>query len=260
MNKFNALFKKAEQYIRIELIFITLGILLFGSYIIVIGAIYLKNTSEAIVINIGTEIMGIALTYFLIQLYIDTQRERNRKKIQEIAFTKLKEPLNNQFILFFEIYKSSLDPNTNFDTSFVKPKVSVQWFFSKDYKDQLRHFDSQKKYGSTQKKWQEYLTENTSISKEFGTVLDRYAVYFTKEQIDSLEIYYKSEFYQRLLIEPTKNIDFSEEDVRFEFQSYINNFIQITMEFNKINEIVISKFDDILWSNNRDPKFGSARI
>ena len=92
---------------------IAIILLLIAIIVVIFGSICFDGTAESIIINIATEAIGIALTYFLIDWFISNENEKNRERIQKIAINSIRNSLFEHFVILFEIYKVSSDKLEN---------------------------------------------------------------------------------------------------------------------------------------------------
>lgn len=220
-------------------------------------------------LNLTTEIMGILLVVLLIDRVISINQENERQRCQKIAFQQLRIPLLNNFILLFNIFKSSVQvkPDKNY--------INVSDLFDDLYFDQITFFDFSKPAPvAPSTNWFNYLSKDCSEFKEnINRTVDKYSFCLEPDVIDLMEEIINSSFISFILQAPSiPEIDRREGYIRrynfFEGQGmvdlvtkYTNSLTKLIDYYNKCapNEKKILMTDD-LWRNDVSPQIGSSRL
>ena len=236
---------------------IAIILLLIAIIVVIFGSICFDGTAESIIINIATEAIGIALTYFLIDWFISNENEKNRERIQKIAINSIRNSLFEHFVILFEIYKVSSD-KLDAETAY-----NLKWLKSSDYLKTIRNFDITKDYNKKNSViWKDYIQENFyRMDIVLGQVLDRYATYLEETQISNIQSLIMSEFMYRF------NNSFSDDEKKALFSNDIGEItyhIDIFVGFCINNAILDNRLLFVLDTSyldiSKEPLIGSAKL
>ncbi len=228
-----------------------------------------SETIKNLALNIIAEIVIIFLVLILIERAVARNKEKERRRIENIAFKLFAVPLHKQIKIFFDIYKSSVKK---------KPQIvhnKMEEFFNAAFYSNLRLFDfycAAPIIDLTNRKidWWEYLSNEFNSFKEFNDkILFKYSYYFDTETIILIEKLNDSHFlgmlisYSRIArLQPVEHNFFNHLPFKSELKTYLELLVKLVNLYNKKK----SKEDRALginsfsWDNSISPKIGSSRI
>ena len=219
-------------------------------------------------LNVGTEILGILLTVFLIDAVIRRNEEKERARIRTLAFQQLRIPLVHHLGVLQGIYKASI---ANLPEHLP---AEVKDLFEPGYFVQIAFFDISKTAPLTSAvSWFDYLkSESEKFRLALGRTIEKYAVFLNATEIELLEMIINSSFLS--LVEQTpaiRGIDqkegykrtynlFAGQGMDGLVREYTDWFTQLIALYNNVlpdNRIVITAG---MWRNDVAPRVGSARM
>ena len=168
------------------IILIIFTIISFTFYFNVQDTSWIKDFS----LNFSTEVIGILLTVFLIDIIIKMKEERERIKRQEIGLKQLKVNLLNHLHLLFNIYKASVESKPN------DLNMKASHFFDENYYQEIKYFDFSKNAPVTSNiNWGYYLaSKNEKFKTGLNKTIDKYGIYLDSDGIDLMEKLINSNF------------------------------------------------------------------
>lgn len=227
------------------------------------------NWLQDFTLNLTTEIIGILLVVILIDRAIHIDKEREKRKVQEIAFRQLRIPLLHHFTLLFNIFKSSVQekPDKNY--------VEASDLFDALYFNQIAFFDFSKPAPVTPPTdWFNHLSqESAKFKNDLNRTVEKYSLYLEPDVIDSLEEIINSSFIWFIIRAPgiikfDKKSGITQQYNLFGGQGSYDLVEEYTTLFTKLityynqnvpEEKKIIMTDD-LWGNGVLPKIGSSRL
>lgn len=238
-----------------------------GCFVIYFLAPAAKEWLKDIVLNLGTEIVGILLTIGLIDRVIRSNQEAERKKYQALAINQLRIPLSHHLGVFMDMFKASITSAPE------RTYQRVSDLFDDDYFRNVAFLDFSKQAPVTGNiQWFDYLSYEFSKFKDsLSRTIEKYSPYLDLETIDLVEQLLNSNLMAFIAQAPAiREIDKREGFKRaynlfWEMQSIVKEYAdvlsQLIEKYNQYapdeKEIVIHSY---VWSNNTSPQIGSGRI
>lgn len=259
---FKFIIQSVFYYINFKVVFISLIICLVGMHLISNENKISSSNSDSTLSNIGVEILGIGLGYFLIGFYLDLQEKKKTR-----AATNILKPLFSQFLIdLFYIYKSS----TNFEFKFKRinklPRITLKFLKTEDYNAQIKFFNIKANYPESSQNWYIHLNAvNIEIKDKLETLLERYAVYLDDEQIKYAEEYTKDDFFSKIVDSLTcgslsiEETNFQNSKILNDFYLHKDLFCQLCLSL-KLQVDLNKNSSSMMWADTLNPSFGSARI
>jgi uncharacterized membrane protein YhaH (DUF805 family) len=152
--------------------------------LVVFGILTENETADNFSLNLITEIVGIFLTVFLIDLVIKRRENKEKKNILKNTYTQYKRPAQTLLYFFAKVYKAStLERPSEWDTDY-KTLFSTDQFYTS-----IRYLDFMKKAPVTPNTdWLNHSHhEMTEIKNGFDKILDKYAFTLDSKVISDLE-------------------------------------------------------------------------
>jgi hypothetical protein len=238
------------------------------------GYLYLTQTNcdwlKDLSLNVGTEILGILLTVFLIDAVIRRNEEKERVMARSLAFQQLGLPLRHQLGVLHNLYKASITNPPE------KPPVEVEELFSPSYFVQIAFLDFSKPaplIAAKPLQWFDYLkSESEKFRLALGRTIEKYALFLNIDEIELLEELINSSFLAMLEQAPAiRDVDGKEGFKRnynlFGGQGMDDLVRRYTVSFSRLVRIYNSIAPDRklcvtseMWRNDVAPQLGSARI
>lgn len=247
----------------IVLFAVSVGAFLFGSKS---DQQWVKDLS----LNVGTEIMGILLTVFLIDTVIRRNEAKKRARAKALAFQQLRIPLLHQISVLQGLYKASV---TNLPE---KLPVELEELFGPSYFVQIAFLDFSKPAplaSTTPLQWFDYLKlEAEKFRLSLSRTIEKYAVFLEVNEIELLEELINSSFLSMIeqatairavdikeSYKGTYNL-FGGQGMDSLVKEYTAWFTQLVAIHNSVSpDNRLSVMAD-LWRKDFAPQVGSARI
>ncbi len=242
------------------------NIIAFVIFLVAIVAVgyallYLDNNSSKtydLFVNVGTELIGIAVTYFLIDFFVRRTGEKHREERQRIAFKSIKTIQDKHFIFLFEVFKASCN---------IKPEDFVfNWNSCNSIivKESIRYFDITIDYDKSLKvNWRDKFREEFEILRtELGKLIDKYSIGFDENQLEDIENLRSTIFdiLERIDATYINSGIFTTNEGFIILDRYFNCLDSIYVNINNLDVNLMPIFTEELWSNDINPKIGSARL
>lgn len=229
---------------------------------------YTLGWFEDVALNLGTEVIGILLTVFLIDIVIRRHEEKERAMYKRVAFQQMRIPIRRHFSLLFGIYKASVAEAA------ARPVATPSELFDGDYFEQLKQFDFSKEAPTAPKQpWMNYLAQQTQNFKDsLSRTLEKYAIYLPAEDVDLIEGLLNSSFLSFLEQLPSiRRLDQTEGLRRSYTMLSANGMTDMLREHTDLFEKLTIEYEDAVpsdtlslrddpWRNDVAPKIGSARV
>ena len=232
------------------------------------GTAFYHTWIKDVSLNVGTEILGILLTVFLIDAVIRRNQEKERDRIRTLAFQQLRIPLIHQLTVLQGIYKASI---ANLPENLP---TEVNDLFGPGYFVQIAFFDFSKTAPlASAAPWFDYLkSESEKLRLALNRTIEKYAVFLNAAEIELMEMIVNSDFLSLVEQAPSvRTIDqkegykrtynlFGGQGMDGLVREYTGWFAELIAIYNSIlpnNRIVITKD---WWRNDVAPRVGSARI
>ena len=222
-------------------------------------------------LNLGTEIIGIFLTVFLIDAVIRRNEERERLRVRKVAMQQLRLPLVLQLQVLHGMYKTAIQHAPE-----ILP-TEVRNLFTKDYFAQIAFLDLSKPaplWGITPLDWMDYLqSESQKFKTSLSLTLEKYAVFLDGDTVELLENILSSHllaFFQS--ITAVRELD-RKEGFRRKYNFFAApGMVEMAREYTTLFTALITIFNqnspsgrnirlDLgFWRNDISPQIGSSRI
>lgn len=242
---------------------------LIGSYIYSLncgGPDWLKDMS----LNVGTEVLGIFLTVWLIDAVIRRKEQRERERVIKVAFSQLRLPLRRHITMLVAMYKGALAhaPQT--------PPRDLTELFGPDYAVQLAFLDFAKPAPLMNERplnWFDYFHhEIEKFNSALSRTIEKYATFLDPETVEILEALLASSLLCFLSKSRAIPIHMQQENnPRYNLlagKGYSDLIRQHTTLVEQLVELANRKLPQEKtlglnakdWSNSIAPRFGSARL
>lgn len=226
---------------------------------------WLKDIS----LNVGTEVLGILLTVWLIEAVIRKNELKEKERIKTLAASQVRLPLLHHVTMLTGIYKASLA------SAPLNPPMELAQLFGPHYAIQLQYFDFAKLaptvYPQT---WFDYLhlTLNKFCS-DLSRTIEKYAVFLDIETLELLEALMASSLtgfltqahgipgaHKHLGVNQTQYYLFAGQgvaDLIHQHTDLVQRLVELTnLRLPESKKIKITMDN---WNNTVAPQFGSAR-
>lgn len=251
-----------------------------------------SKDETSIIVNLATEIIGIGLTYFLIQIYIDNQTKKNRIQKQKVAIEKLRLAIQEHNFFLFQIFKFSVRRGFDYKNDpFFQNEIngSATELYNKNllenplYIDNVRKLDFESDY-SSDIKWSLYFKfKFIEFKNTVNSIFDRYNDYLEitpkrgqrVPQIKIFENFLDVKFISETVFFININVKFNK--VVDSFEEYIETFLsncnyikdyenehpelynnENEIDTNKISRLSLNILNSIAWENEIE-NIGKAR-
>jgi hypothetical protein len=137
-------------------------------------------------LNVGTEILGIILTFFLIDNGIQVRELNEKKRIVKIVFNQLRIPLRKHLSMLIGMYRASLENIPN------KPPLTLKELFGKNYVVELAYLDFSKLapliVNGQRITWFEYFhIQIDEFNSALSNTITKYAPFLDSDTIELIE-------------------------------------------------------------------------
>lgn len=240
-----SLFKNKKVWV------ITIVLAIVGIAGIIIGRL-IGEDWKSIVVNISTEIIGISITYFLIDRIIENEEKKKQRSIQRIIFRNIKQELISHFIMLFEIYKASC---ANKPQNLV---LNLKWFLSSEYKNTIKNFNVSAFYIAGGESWLDHFNANfmnfkIGIERTLYPFLD----FLDNEQTNQLSNVIGNGFEENHL-KIGQNLQ--NEEILTNLMIYIGKLVSFSNELSKVDPNLRIILENTYLEDNIGVKWGSAKI
>jgi len=250
-----------QKYLRIS--YSILVFLCFISF-----TLYILNICSDLFLNLGTEIIGILLTIFLIDRIIKKNEENERKNLQKVVQRLLISPVNRHYDLWFNIYKATILELP------AKDLTDPRELFNGDFYSKIAFLDITKNSPVyPERDWAKYIYQELNVFKEkLERIIIKYSFILESELLDLLENIVSNHFVHHIQLEyqsykPEKGVTWfiwqSEGNLIINpvLEDYINAYYKLLdYLWNKIPEDKKKKITDQDWRDDVAPAIGSGRI
>lgn len=134
--------------------------------------------------NLITTIVGIIVAVVLVDRLLEREQNARNKKYQDVALKKLSKPIRDISMLFFNLIKASMNPETEHGSL----PATYEELFSSPLIQELSMIDLSKKAPIVpQRTWHLWVTQ--SIEESFKTIqqiVDSYVVFLSPELVQDL--------------------------------------------------------------------------
>lgn len=233
------------------LFFITLLFL----YLVVIDFICLNKNLESILINLATEFLGMIITYFIIDLYLEIQAIRIKNERQNKALQEFDISLNKHFTFLFYIYKS-----TNVMPS--QKIFNIEYINTDEFVNCLKVLKLNKTFSKEIPLiWIKYFKLRfIEFDIELNQIMNNYANYI--DNISQVSNFLKHPYLNYIIHIFEDSDDYMSkkqiiDSIEF-FKLYIESFVSNCSAINKIREFEL-KILESEWTNIVPPIWNSAR-
>lgn len=242
-------------------------------FLIILGILTDNQTADDFSLNLITEIVGIFLTVFLIDLVIKRRENKEKRNLLKNTYTQYKRPAQTLLYFFTTVYKaSSLEKPSEWDTDY-KTVLSTEQFYNS-----IRHLDFLKPAPVTPKA--DWLTHSyhqmTEVKNGFEKILDKYAFALDSKVISDLEWLSNNWIIKILSSGPIYRA--SDQSMDFKRDNFCLLAIKSDNADNPIKELIDKVFEvadyfesitdeksDIyyskaIWQENMSPKLSESRV
>jgi hypothetical protein len=222
-------------------------------------------------LDLASEIFGILLVVFSIDRAIAIDREKERQKLESVAFLQLRRPLRRHLYLFFNMFKAATSEKPDRDYQ----KVSN--LFDDVFFDQIAYLDFSKPapiFNSVDASWSDYLYRECAQFKEsLNRTMEKYCLFLQPELIDLMEEMINSPFLWLVFNAPairqfgnrndasTSYNLLAREEIRGLMREYTKLLVELFEQYNqRVPEAKQLTIGDELWENDVPPRIASGRF
>ncbi|HBL10382.1 MAG TPA: hypothetical protein DD379_03025 [Cyanobacteria bacterium UBA11162] len=247
-------------------------VLLLGSCFFIYFIISDPNSwIKSFSMEMASEIIGIFIVVFSIDRVIEIDQEKQRRKLESVAFLQLRRPLLRHFYLFFNMFKATITEKPD------KVYQAVPDLFDNVFFEQLAFLDFDKSapvLPSLEATWSDYLSkECVQFKDSLNRTMEKYCLFLQPEIIELMEDIINSPFLWLVFQAPAirkfggrQNTSGSynllaRKEIRDLLREYTKLIAELFEQYNqRVSDEQKIKISADLWSNDILPKMGSGRI
>lgn len=218
------------------------------------SCVNLGKSSEAILVNILTELLGMIVTYFIIDLYIEKQSERRKNERQSKALQDFDTIINKHYTFLYYIYKAT-------NALPAKKDFCLEFIQTEEYFSCLKLLKIDGNFSDEiPLKWaQYYKLRFIEFDMEVNQIMNNYVNYI--DNISQVSNFLKHQYINYIIhifreTEDSSSTNQLIDTIEF-FKLYVGSFVSNCKAITKIRGIDL-KIQESEWKNIVPPKWNSA--